>query len=409
MSVGTATTSTTRRWSTGALLVGVVAMNLSMVPATTVAVLVISGWVGDAWGGIPSAAGVVGTALGALSLSTVMRTRGRRAGLVLGYAVAVLGAIVAALAVIAGTMSLLVGASLLVAAMVMLGLGNASAQLSRYAAADMFPAERRGFGLSIVVWGGTVGALVGPSLIAPAATLAAGVGLPRDTGTFVFAVGTTVAATAVAATLPRARAVGEPGRLSWPVLRAALRTSTVVLAVTAMVTAQLVMVAVMTMTPLQLHTHGHGLDVVGWVLSAHMAGMFALSPVSGRLTDRWGARATIAGGAVVLVVANVVAFTAPTSHTVGLPVALFLLGYGWNLCFVGGSSLLSGDLPAPLRLQLQGGVEAVVWGSSAIGSVAAGPIFAAAGYAKLALLAALLAAVPFALLPTGRQHEAVPL
>jgi MFS family permease len=297
--------------------------------------------------------------------------------------------------------------SLLVAALALLGFGNASAQLSRYAAADLFPVERRAFALSIVVWGGTVGALVGPNLIAPAATLAEDVGLPADAGSFLLAVGTTAIATTVATTLPRARVAdtSERGRLSWPMLRAATRTSTVALAVTAMVTAQLVMVAVMTMTPLQLHAHGHGLDVVGWVLSAHLAGMFALSPVSGRLTDRFGARATIVGGAVLLVVANAVAFAAPTSHALGLPVALFLLGYGWNLCFVGGSGLLSGDLPEPVRVQLQGGVEAVVWGSSAIGSLAAGPIFASAGYASLALMAALLAAIPLALVRTRRGAE----
>lgn len=284
----TATTPSTRRRATGALLLGVVLMNLSMVPTTTVASLVVSDRVGAAWSGLPSAAGVLGTAFSAVSLSTLMRTRGRRAGLLLGYAVAVVGALVAALAVMRGVMPLFV------AAMALLGMGNASAQLSRYAAADLFPAERRASALGIVVWGGTIGALVGPSLIAPAAELADDAGLPADAGTYLLAVVTTVTAAAVVSALPRTHlaGTGARGRSSWTRLDAALRTPTVTLAVTAMVTAQLVMVAVMTMTPLQLHAHGHGLDVVGWILSAHLAGMFALSPVTGRLTDRFGARTT---------------------------------------------------------------------------------------------------------------------
>lgn len=106
--------------------------------------------------------------------------------------------------------------------------------------------------------------------------------------------------------------------------------------------------------------------------------------------------------------ANALAFVAPTSHTIGLPVALFLLGYGWNLCFVGGSDLLSGDLPVSVRFELQGGVDALVWGSSALGSLAAGPIFAAAGYTRLVLVAALLAATPLALLWTRRRTEPLP-
>ena len=154
----------------------------------------------------------------------------------------------------------------------------------------------------------------------------------------------------------------------------------------------------MTMTPPQLHHHGQGLDVIGWILSAHMIGMFALAPVSGRIADRWGGRVTIYLGIGTLVIAATTAVAAPTAHTSGLPLALFLLGYGWNLVFVGGSSMLSRDLPAAERTQLQGVVDAVVWLSSAVASLAAGALFGLAGYWLVAVVGGVLALAPVAVL-----------
>jgi MFS family permease len=172
----------------------------------------------------------------------------------------------------------------------------------------------------------------------------------------------------------------------------------------AMTGAQLAMVAVMTMTPVQLHQHGQGLDVVGWVLSAHLIGMFALAPLSGWIADRWGSRAAIFGGIGTLTIAMVTAISGPTSHTVGVPVAMFLLGYGWNLVFVGGSSMLSRDLPEDQRVRAQGTVDAFVWGTSALGSLVAGQVFGVGGYVLVAVVGGLCALAPLAVL--GRRAGA---
>jgi MFS family permease len=156
------------------------------------------------------------------------------------------------------------------------------------------------------------------------------------------------------------------------------------------------MVSVMTMTPLQLAHHGQGLGVIGWVLSAHMIGMFALAPLSGRIADRWGGRATIYLGIGTLAVAATTAVAEPTAHTSGLPLALFLLGYGWNLVFVGASSLLSRDLPDAERTQLQGVVDAVVWLTSAVASFGAGALFGLGGYVLVAVFGGVFALAPVA-------------
>jgi MFS family permease len=390
-----------RRRSTGALIVGVAFMNIAMVSSSTVATLIASDSAGRAWSGLPSAAGVLGTAFGTLLLSALMRDRGRRTGVLLGYSVAMLGAAVAAVAALGG------GVALLVAGIVLLGVGNGSAQLSRYAAADLYPADRKGFVLSLVVWGGTIGAVVGPGLIAPAAEFSDHVGLPSYAGSYLLAVVVTGVAAAANLLLPRSRSAmsRRHTRFISREAGAAFRLPAARIALAGMVSAQLAMVAVMTMTPLQLHEHGHGLDVVGWVLTAHLVGMFALSPLSGRLADRCGGRTTISCGAGVLIASAALAIAAPTSHRVGLPLALFLLGYGWNLCFVGGSSLLSRDLPEDLRTELQGLVDALVWGTSAFASLSAGAIFAGAGYSMLALMAGVLAVMPLVVLAVLRRDQ----
>jgi MFS family permease len=284
--------------------------------------------------------------------------------------------------------------ALLLPGMVLLGLGNGAAQMSRYVAAELYPLSRKGFALSVIVWAGTVGAIAGPALMTPGAHVASLAGLPSLAGPVLVSVVTTALALAATARLPRVPPPPPRPRLSSAMVAAALRRPEVVAPLTAMVGAQVSMVAVMTMTPLQLDHHGQGLDVIGWILSAHMIGMFALAPLSGRIADRWGGRATIYLGIGTLAVAAMTAISAPTAHTSGLPLALFLLGYGWNLVFVGGSSLLSRDLPEEERTQLQGVVDAVVWLSSAVASLAAGTLFGLGGYALVAIVGGALALAP---------------
>jgi MFS family permease len=371
-----------------ALFVGVVFMNTAMVGASAVATLVAAEGLGAAWSGSPNAANVLGTALGALGLAVLMARRGRRAGILVGYLIGVLGALIAAFAVVSAVVpSLVLG-------MLLLGIGNGGAQLSRYAAADLFPRERRGFVLGSIVWGGTVGAIVGPSLIGPSAAAAASFGVPGLSAPYFVALLASVAAALAVAAMPRVatgQAKGGPGRhLSFAIFR----SPSVRIALAGMVAAHFAMVAVMTMTPVHMQSHGQSLEVLGLVLSAHMLGMFALAPASGRLADRFGGRTAIVVGVVTLVVAGVLAGLAPVTHGPLLPLALFLLGYGWNLCFVGGSSFLSKELPATEQTQTEGAVDALVWSTSAVASVLSGGILASGGYALLGLVAAVVALVP---------------
>ncbi|MBA3689530.1 MAG: MFS transporter [Chloroflexi bacterium] len=346
--------------------------------------------------GWPSAVAVAGTALAASLLSSVMARRGRRAGIVLGISIAVVGGVLAVVAVMAVSLPLLLVSSALV------GFGNAAMNLSRYAAADLFPVDRRAGALGFVVWGSTIGAVVGPNLVAPAGAVAPSLDLLPLAGGFGMAFVFLLAALAVALLGPRApiqphldeptRAVGERPSSQRRLLGELVRRPQGRTALVALVTSQLVMTLIMTMTPYHLHAEGHGLETVGLVISAHTFGMFAFSPLSGRLTDRFGANAMVLAGFSVLAAAGLLAAVKPDSGT-GLAIPMFLLGVGWNLGFVAGSSLLASEAPRGDRARLQGASDAVVWATAAAASFSSGYVVATASYAFLAVVGAGVAVV----------------
>ena len=351
-------------------------------------------------GGLPSSAAVAGTALAAVSLSALMATRGRRSGIMTGIGIAVVGALLTLLAIPAWSFPLLIIGSLL------LGFGNAATTLSRYAAADMYPAAHRAGAVGLVVWGSTIGAVAGPNLVAPANALGDGMGMPHFAGGFAMALIFLALAGVVASLGPRAPLVAHASvNAGSPAVRTRMRemlgrlfeTARGRTAVLALISGQLVMVLIMTMTPYHLNHAGHDDGVVGFVISAHTFGMFALSPVSGRLSDRFGAIVVILAGFAMLAAAGLLAAAAPDTGGLILMLPLFLLGFGWNMSFVAGSSLLAtGDVFAD-RARLQGAVDAFVWGTAALAGIVAGPVVATFGFAALcvsgATLAVLLAAV----------------
>jgi predicted MFS family arabinose efflux permease len=173
-----------------------------------------------------------------------------------------------------------------------------------------------------------------------------------------------------------------------------LRQPAVAVALTAMIVGQVTMVVIMTMTPLHMADHGHDLASVGFVISAHTFGMFALAPLSGRLTDIVGPLNAILVGAGILALSGVLAAVAPPDGGLVLTLALFLLGYGWNLGFVAGSTLIAARTAAQDRTRTEGAVDSLVWASSAVASLSSGIVLAIAGFSALGIIGAALLALP---------------
>jgi MFS family permease len=400
-----------RRRSRNTLVAGVALGSTGHIAAVTVATIVAKDLLGSqTWAGAPGATVVLGAALGAVLISALMARRGRRFGLATGYTVGVVGAFVATAAVITRSFPLLLVGTVLI------GFGNTSNQLSRYAAADLVPPERRASAIGLVVWASTIGSVVGPSLVPFASGFATAVGLPPLAGPYlvpVLFVGLAALLSFallrpdpydIADTTTRAHPDAEPAVMG--PIRDIIRRPTVAAAIVALVIGQFVMTLIMTMTPLHMTEHGHGLGDVGLVLSGHTLGMFALSPVSGWLSDRLGRVPTIFLGTATLAVSSIMAAVAPPDGGLVLGFAMFLLGLGWNLGFVAGSAMLSENLEIHERTRVQGVADALIWSSAAAASLGSGLIMASVGYTALGILGTGAVIIPVVVLRSHQRLEA---
>ena len=350
------------------------------------------------WAGVPSAIYLLVGAFASGIWGFLMERLGRRNGLILGMLLGVIGSIIAVLAVNASALlEFLVGVGLVGAAMAAMTLG-------RFTAGDVNLPERRGWAISTVVLGGTLGAIFGPILVAPTGQVAASRGLDELSGAYLAAILLFIAAGGVLFTWLRP----EPRFLSRQIaqlfpdpvhaegnprpLTQILRQPAVIVAMLAMIFGQMVMGMVMVITSLHMRDHQHGLGEISFVISAHTVGMFAFSIISGRLADRWGRGPVILFGSLTLGLACLAATLSP--QVIPLAVALFLLGLGWNFCFVGGSTLLADQLMPGERVRTQGFNDMAVGLASALGSLGSGLVFAVLGYNVMALIGAGLALIP---------------
>ena len=173
-----------------------------------------------------------------------------------------------------------------------------------------------------------------------------------------------------------------------------------------MIITQLIMVAIMTMTPIHIEHHGHGVGITGVVIAAHVAGMFLPSPFSGWLVDRFGYLAIAAAAGVTLVAAGLLAAWGPVDSVATLVLALVLLGLGWNLGLVSGTTVVTDAVPLATRARTQGVVDLGIALAGAGGALSAGLIVTAASYATLTLAGGLLALL---IIPIAAVARAAPI
>lgn len=382
-----------------------VSLRLSQVPgqaaiaaSVAVATLLASELLGsDRWAGSAGAAMTIGSALLAVPLAAQMQRRGRRPGLSAAYGLAALGAVLAAFA---GQQAMF---ALLLVALFLFGAGQAANLQARFVATDLAAPTQRARAIAAIVWVGTLGAVIGPLVTPWARAVARTLGLDELVGPYVLAAGLfSIAALVVVVRLrpdplvvaggvdPSVRA-GNPLRNVSASLQLIGRSPFAVLGIAVMAGSQAAMVAVMTMTPPHMKDHGHaGLSAV--VIAVHIFGMYGFAPVIGRFVDRVGGVRAAQVGVVVLgsgTVGSVIAGYAPALMFIGL----FLLGIGWSIGLIAGTSLLTGGVPEHGRVMAQGTSDLLMSLCGAVAAFASGFVKDSFGFHLLANLATFLAAV----------------
>ena len=350
--------------------------------------------------GLAQTSAVLGAAALALPLARLTAKGGRRLALSVGYSSGVLGSI---FAIIGGShrnlFFMLLGTFLV-------GAASAAGYQARFAAIDLATKETRAKQLSFVVWGSTVGAVAGPNLMDPSGNLAERLNLPRLVGPYLISAATLFFAMVVIQiflrpdpylTAEKQASVKQHKGSTKKALTHIRSNPQALFAISAIAIGHVAMVSVMVMTPIHMKHVDVSLRIIGFVISVHVLGMYAFSPVIGSLSDRLGRIRVIQIGLVILLLSTIVAGTSAAGNAYQLGVGLFLLGLGWSCTLIGGSAFLFESVTLEMRPASQGASDLVMNLSGAGGGALAGVIIGTLSYGWLCLFAAIPVLTLFAL------------
>ena len=345
--------------------------------------------------GLAQTTSVLGAAVMALPLARLTQNGGRRLALTVGYSVGVIGAI---LAIFGGAQGILF---FMLLGAFMVGAASASGYQARFAAIDLATPENRSKNLSFVVWGSTIGAVTGPNLMEPSGKFAEIFGLPKLVGPYFIAATTLFFAVVVIQLflkpdpyLTANKSEDGQSQKKRETTRAALahiREYPVALfAIASVAIGHLAMVSIMVMTPVHMAHFDVTLRIIGFVISVHVLGMYAFSPIVGSISDKIGRIKTIQIGILILIASALISGLAPHHDSFTLGIGLFLLGLGWSFTLIAGSTLLSETVSIDMRPSTQGASDLVMNLMGAGGAAVGGVIIGLFSYAALCYATALV-------------------
>jgi MFS family permease len=343
--------------------------------------------------GLAQTSSVLGAAALALPLARLTARGGRRLALSAGFVAGVIGSL---FAIIGGSEKniffMLVGTFLV-------GAASAAGYQARFAAVDLATNETRAKQLSFVVWGSTVGAVTGPNLMEPAGNVAESIGLPRLTGPYVVSAVTLSLAVMVIQLFlkpdPFLTAVNQSGAVTKPkgsttaALRHIRSNDKALFAILSIAIGHVAMVSIMVMTPVHMAHVDVTLTIIGLVISVHVLGMYAFSPVVGALSDRLGRIRVIQIGVLTLLLSSIISGNARADDAITLGIGLFLLGLGWSCTLIAGSAFLTESVSSEMKTSSQGASDLVMNLSGAGGGALAGVIIGTLSYGWLCAFAAI--------------------
>ena len=343
--------------------------------------------------GLAQTSSVLGAAALALPLARLTARGGRRLALSAGFVAGVIGSL---FAIYGGSQKniffMLLGTFLV-------GAASAAGYQARFAAVDLATNETRAKQLSFVVWGSTVGAVTGPNLMEPAGNLAESIGLPRLTGPYVVSAVTLSLAFFVIQLFlrpdPFLTAVKQSGIVTKPkgatkdALHHIRSNDRALFAILSIAIGHVAMVSIMVMTPVHMAHVDVTLTIIGLVISVHVLGMYAFSPMVGALSDRLGRVRVIQIGVITLLLSSIISGIASADDAITLGIGLFLLGLGWSCTLIAGSAFLTESVSPEMKTSSQGASDLVMNLSGAGGGALAGVIIGTLSYGWLCVFAAI--------------------
>ncbi|HJF14884.1 MAG TPA: MFS transporter [Enteractinococcus helveticum] len=351
----------------------------------------------DALSGLPTALFTLGAALTAFIVGRAAQRSGRRKALGFGFIIGGIGAI----GVVAATH--FVSPILLFISLFLYGAGTATNMQARYAGTDLAPANRKGTAVSTAMVATTIGAVAGPNLIEPLGGLAEGFGLPTLAGPFLLAAVAYITAGVILVTMLRPdpylvakqlEAQESPQADSITAKTPVEKPSRLVrIGALVLVISQIVMVGIMTMTPVHMRAHDHSMGAIGLVIGLHVGAMWLPSLVTGPLVDKIGPRVMAITGGLILLASGLVAAFAPGESLAALVIALVLLGIGWNVGLVSGTTLIVHGTQPETRAATQGSIDVwyQIFGAGA--GVFSGVLMSATGFGIVTIVGGILALI----------------
>jgi MFS family permease len=342
--------------------------------------------------GLASTSAVLGAAALALPLARLTAKGGRRLALSTGFVAGIVGSI---LAVIGGTQRIVV---VMLMGTFLVGAASAAGYQARFAAIDLATNQTRAKQLSIVVWGSTIGAVTGPNLMQPSGNIAEYFGLPRLVGPYMVSATTFTLASIVILMFLRpdpylvanSQTIATGKKVSTKQALSHIRQNPRALfAIISIAIGHATMISVMVMTPVHMAHVDVTLSIIGLVISVHVLGMYAFSPVVGSLSDRLGRVRVVQLGIAILLLAALIAGSARADDAYTLGVGLFLLGLGWSCTLIAGSAYLSESVDGEFRASSQGASDLVMNLSGAAGGAIAGVIIGTLNYGWLCFFVAI--------------------
>ncbi|WP_256657794.1 MFS transporter [Pseudomonas sp. 2FG] len=321
---------------------------------------------------LPLALLVLGNLLAVQPLSLFMQRHGRRPGLMLGAGCGVVGGLISALGVGLGDFAIFCLGALPI------GAYQASAMYYRFAALEAVDEPQKGRATAYVIGGGVLAALIAPSLALWSRNALA----TPFVGAYLL-IALLALLGLLLMTQLREGAAPKPGKAGLAAMRELLARPLVRAAIATTAIGHGLMIFVMNATPLAMSFCGLGLEASSQVIQWHMLGMFLPAFIAGPLVDRLGSRRiALLGSSILLISASVALTGLDQTHFL---ISSFLLGLGWNLMLVAGTTLLAEGYSSDERGHAQGLMELANGSVAACASFASGALISGIGWVAINL------------------------